>query len=129
MDLPFERALIHLHYGAHLRRTGSRATAAEQLRTAEEIFRRLGARPFLEMTARELAGCGLTRVRPVGPSPLTGQERTVAQLVSRGMSNRDVAGELFLSVKTIEYHLSNVYAKLALRSRSQLVAALHAGRT
>ena len=124
VDLPFERALVHLQYGAHLRRTGTRGAAAEHLRGAEEIFRRLGARPFVELAGRELAGCGLSRRRAVGPSPLTEQERNVAGLVGTGKSNREVAGELFISVKTVEYHLGNIYAKLGVRSRGQLIAQL-----
>ena len=127
VDLPFERALVHLQYGAHLRRAGTRGVAAEHLRGAEEIFRRLGARPFVELAGRELAGCGLSRRRAAGPSPLTAQERTVAGLVGTGKSNREVAGELFISVKTVEYHLGHIYAKLGLRSRGQLIAHLHSG--
>jgi DNA-binding CsgD family transcriptional regulator len=124
VDLPFERAMIHLHYGAHLRKTGRRRVAAEQLRAADDIFHRLAARPFVAMAGRELAGCGLTRARTAGPSQLTSQERTVARLVSTGKSNREVAGELFISTKTVEYHLVHIYAKLGLRSRGQLIARL-----
>ena len=76
----------------------------------------------MERTRAELVACGQRRAAPVETSrvSLTPQELAVANLVARGRSNREVAAELVVSVKTIEYHLGNIYAKLALRSRSEL---------
>ena len=85
----------------------------------------LGARPFVERCDAELTACGVepTAQQPSGPA-LTPQEQIVATLVCQGLSNREVARHLVLSVKTVGYHLSNVYAKLDVHSRTQLVAVL-----
>ncbi len=122
VPMPFERALIQLFYGAFLRRSGQRKAAAAQLGAAHEVFDRLGARPYLEVGDRELAGCGQVRARRSAPeaNQLTPYETAVARLVAEGLSNREVAGELVISVKTVEYHLSAIYRKLDLRSRGQL---------
>jgi len=122
VPMPFERALIELFYGAFLRRSGRRKAAAAQLGAAHEVFDRLGARPYLEVGDRELAGCGQVRARRSSPeaNQLTPYETAVARLVVEGLSNREVAAELIISVKTVEYHLSAIYRKLDLRSRSQL---------
>ncbi|MBL7498521.1 AAA family ATPase [Frankia sp. CN7] len=121
LDMPFEEALLRLGYGALLRRSGRRRAAAEQLSAAHEILDRLGAAPYLERCARELAACGL---RPhargyADADLLTPQELAVARRAVR-LSNREIARELFISVKTVEFHLRNVYAKLAVTSRAQL---------
>lgn len=123
---PFERALVDEAYGRYLRRAGQRRSAAERLAAAHDIFRALGARPFAVRTEIELAGCGLRAGRRrVGPQGLlTPQELVVARLVVSGLLNREVAAELVVSVKTIEYHLSNIYAKLGIRSRRQLAERL-----
>ena len=128
VPMPFERALIQLFYGAFLRRSDQRKAAAVQLGAAHEVFDRLGARPYLEVGDRELAGCGQARARRSSPeaNQLTPYETAVARLVVEGLSNREVAGELVISVKTVEYHLSAIYRKLDLRSRSQL--AVHMRR-
>jgi DNA-binding NarL/FixJ family response regulator len=124
--MPFERALTELEYGSLLRRAGKRSAAASQLRAAREGFSVLAARPFVERCDRELAGCGLApaKRRHVEPNRLTPQESSVARLVASGKSNREIASELVVSVNTIEYHLTNVYGKLGIRSRSGLVAAM-----
>ncbi|MFC6403955.1 ATP-binding protein [Planobispora longispora] len=123
---PFVQARLRLHFGAFLRRTGRRSAATEQLRAAREILLRLGASPYVARCDQELAACG----HPAGDRPggdpfgLTPQEDAVTRLVIRGLTNRQVAGELVLSVKTVEYHLGNVYAKLGVTSRTALAAKL-----
>jgi DNA-binding CsgD family transcriptional regulator len=83
----------------------------------------LGAATYVERCERELRAGGLNLSRlDKGITDLTPQERAVADLVAAGKSNKEAAGELFLSVKTIQYHLTRAYAKLGLRSRSELAA-------
>jgi DNA-binding CsgD family transcriptional regulator len=129
LGMPFESAMSEDAYGRFLRRTGQRRAAGAHLEAALEVYTRLGARPLIAPCEAELAGCGLTprRRRDVGPPQLTPQEQAVARLVAAGRSNREAAAELVLSVKTIEHHLSAVYTKLGVRSRSQLTARM-AGR-
>jgi DNA-binding CsgD family transcriptional regulator len=122
---PFERALLELGLGRLLRRRGRRAAAAAQLAAARERLSRLGARPYLDRCDREPDGsaAGLAGGRP-GGGRLTSQERAVASLVAAGYSNREVAGELVISIKTVEFHLGNVFSKLGVRSRAQLILTL-----
>jgi DNA-binding CsgD family transcriptional regulator len=122
VDAPFEQALLDEAYGRVLRRAGERRAAMERLRACRDAFARLGAVPFVERMEPELAACGLgPAIRAVrGPSDLTPQELAVARLVVRGLTNREVATELIVSVKTVEYHLANVFAKLGVRSRREL---------
>ncbi|HEY8494262.1 MAG TPA: AAA family ATPase [Myxococcota bacterium] len=126
---PFERARLELAAGAHLRRAGRRRAAQAVLTAALERFDQLGAAPWVERCERELRACGLRpakRADLTASSDLTPQERMVAHLVAGGATNREVAAELFLSVKTIEYHLSRIYRKLGVRSRTELAALLAA---
>jgi ATP/maltotriose-dependent transcriptional regulator MalT len=121
-----DQAVTHAAYGRLLRRAGERRAAGDQLHAAQETFERLGAQPFLERCNTELAACGLAVDRVAGPvgSGLTAQERAVARLVCAGASNREVAAELVISVKTVGYHLGNAYTKLGVNSRTQLAALL-----
>jgi DNA-binding CsgD family transcriptional regulator len=123
LQMPFELARLEAAHGAFLRRVGKRVAAAARLRAAQERFARLDARPYLERCACELAACGLVPVkrRARDRARLTPQELAVAKLVASGLTNRQVAAQLVLSVKTIEFHLGHVYDKLGVRSRSQLV--------
>ncbi|WP_157518482.1 helix-turn-helix transcriptional regulator [Herbidospora mongoliensis] len=114
----FERALTHLEYGALLRRSAARRLAAPHLLAARGLFEQLGAVPGQVRCRRELAACGIGE--QTGDRGLTPQETTVAGLVASGLTNRQVARELVLSVKTVEYHLGHVYAKLGVGSRAQL---------
>ncbi len=124
--IPFDRARAHAECGAFLRRAGKRTAAVTELRAARECFERLGARPYIARCDRELAAAGLNpqRRRTGNSSELTPQERSVAERVAEGKSNRVVARELVVSVNTIEYHLKNIYAKLGISSRTQLTLRL-----
>ena len=119
---PLDRARLQLQYGEHLRRERRRIDARVHLRAAVEGFERLGARPWAERAARELRATGETaRRRDVSPlAELTPQELQVARLVGEGATNKAVAAQLFVSPKTVEYHLRKVFAKLGIASRSEL---------
>ncbi|HSC91759.1 MAG TPA: LuxR C-terminal-related transcriptional regulator, partial [Gaiellaceae bacterium] len=123
----FERARTELAYGARLRRSGSRVRAREQLRAAHDAFDALGAAPWAELARVELAATGETarRRHAVGLDELTPQELQISLLLADGRTTRETAAALFLSPKTIEYHLRNVYRKLAIHSRDELRRALH----
>jgi DNA-binding CsgD family transcriptional regulator len=120
---PVAQARTQLAYGEFLRRSGRRIDARAQLRTALDVFTEAGAQPWAERARQELRASGeAARKRdPSTSRQLTPQEQQVASLVSRGHSNADVAAELFLSRRTVEYHLSNAYQKLGVRSRGDLV--------
>ena len=121
IDRPFLEGRNELAYGEFLRRRGKRAAAAKHLESAKGRFEQLRARPYVEWTDAELAACGLTpKPRGEQTTSFTPQELAVATLVSEGRSNREAAAELVVSVKTVEYHLGHVFAKLGVRSRSQL---------
>lgn len=123
LPLPYDRARVNFAYGQTLRRAGKRREADVALKNAREDYRSLGARTYVERCDRELQAGGLHTGREgAGPSHLTAQERAVAQLVARGMSNQDTAQELFVSVKTVQYHLTHIYSKLGIRSRGELAA-------
>jgi DNA-binding CsgD family transcriptional regulator len=122
----FETARTHLAYGARLRRERQRVRAREQLRDAIDVFDRLGADPWSEMARTELAATGETaRRRDVTTlNDLTPQELQIALSLADGRTTRETAAALFLSPKTIEYHLRNVYRKLDIGSRSELKGAM-----
>jgi DNA-binding CsgD family transcriptional regulator len=124
LAMPYELALSELAHGQFLRRDGRRRAAAERLRSAVRRLDALGARPALERALRELDACGLTpapRRTSAGPDTLTPQERAVERLAITGLTNREIAGELMLSVKTVERHLSHVFVKRGVSSRAELV--------
>jgi DNA-binding CsgD family transcriptional regulator/predicted negative regulator of RcsB-dependent stress response len=128
LPVSFHRALLEDDYGRFLRRTGQRRHAAEQLCSARDAFAVLGAGPFRERSERELAVCGLTprRRRSVARrTELTPQELAVAKLVAEGLTNREVSGELFVSPKTVEYHLARIFGKLGVTSRRQIRRAIN----
>jgi DNA-binding CsgD family transcriptional regulator len=122
----FETARTHLALGSRLRRERQRIRAREQLRAAVEIFDRLGADPWSEMARAELAATGETARRrdQATLSDLTPQELQIALRLAAGRTTREAAAALFLSPKTIEYHLRNIYRKLGIGSRSELTAAM-----
>jgi DNA-binding CsgD family transcriptional regulator len=115
---PFERARDELCYGEWLRRRDRAGEAAPRLAAARATFENLGAAPWARRALSEVDGV-VTGARATLPS-LTEQERRVTLLVGRGATNREAARELFLSTKTIEFHLRSVYRKLGVRSRAEL---------
>ena len=126
LPLPFDRALIELGYGQTLRRHGKRRLAAAQLQAAADRFATLEARPYLERCERELIACGLAPAErhTFDPTRLTAQELAVSRLVADGLSNRQVAAELFISIKTVQFHLTHIYSKLGVSSRTELAARM-----
>ena len=119
---PFERARTELAFGEFLRRQRRRAQARTHLRAALERFEALGSALWSERARGELRASGETARRrdPSTLDQLTAQEVHIAQLVAEGRTNRDVAGQLFLSPRTIDFHLRNVYRKLGIASRMEL---------
>ena len=128
LAMPYEQALIELSLGQVLRRSGERRAAAELLLAAHGRLSRLGAQPVLQRCETELAACGLAPAarKTHDYTTLTPQELAVARLVVSGMTNREVSDQLMVSTKTVEFHLSHVYAKLGVRSRSELRARARA---
>jgi DNA-binding CsgD family transcriptional regulator len=122
----FETARTQLAYGARLRRAGRRVRARGQLRAAIESFDALGAAPWADLARSELEATGETaRRRDVSTlDELTPQELQIAVLLAEGRTTRQVAAALFLSPKTIEYHLRNLYRKLGIHSREELFEAV-----
>jgi DNA-binding CsgD family transcriptional regulator len=121
-DRSFDRGRTALAYGEFLRRERRRTEARAQLRAALAEFEGLGAEPWVERARSELRASGET-ARKRDPSTidqLTPQELQIADLVAQGLSNKEVAAQLFLSPRTIDYHLRNVYGKLGITSRTQL---------
>ncbi len=122
----FETARTQLAYGSRLRRSRRRVVARDQLRAAIDVFDQLGAAPWDELARTELAATGETARRrdPSTLGDLTPQEFQIAQLLAGGSTTREAAASLFLSPKTIEYHLRNAYRKLGIHSREELANAL-----
>jgi DNA-binding CsgD family transcriptional regulator/tetratricopeptide (TPR) repeat protein len=128
LPLPYERARVDYAHGITLRRAGRRRDAAALLTTARQSFAALGARVYVERCDRELkTGRPTPRGAEADAQGLTEQERTVATLVATGLTNKEVAASMLLSVKTVQFHLTRVYAKLGVRSRSELAARFSRG--
>jgi DNA-binding CsgD family transcriptional regulator len=126
---PFELARTHLCFGQRLRRSKSRALARDQLEAALTLFVELDATLWAELARTELAGCGVKLAPAQGrvTDTLTSRELQIAAAVSAGASNPEVAAQLFISRKTVEYHLGSIFRKLRVRSRDQLAALLDTG--
>ena len=116
----------HLLYGEWLRRENRRVDAREQLRRAHEMFTEMGIPGFAERARRELAATGATaRKRTVDArDELTPQEAQIARLASERLTNPEIAAQLYLSHRTVEYHLRKVFAKLGISSRKELNAVM-----
>jgi DNA-binding CsgD family transcriptional regulator len=123
---PFERARTLLCYGERLRREKRRLDARERIREARDAFVGFGATAWAKRAEAELAATGERSRRRIDATrdDLTPREFTVARLVAQGLTNKEVAAQLFLSTNTIETHLRHVFQKLGVRSRTELVAKL-----
>jgi DNA-binding CsgD family transcriptional regulator len=123
MPLRYDLARVNFAYGQTLRRAGKRRDADAIISTARDIYLSLGAHTYVQRCERELKAGGLHMMRGTrGHTELTPQEEAVTSLVAQGLSNREVAAELYVSPKTVQYHLTRIYAKLGIRSRSELAA-------
>jgi DNA-binding CsgD family transcriptional regulator len=121
-DRPFARARTELLYGEHLRRARRRVDSRDHFRAALATFEQIGAEPWAERARSELRASGET-ARKRDPSTvdlLTPQELQIARLVAEGLSNKEVAAQLFLSPRTIHHHLRRIFVKLDITSRTQL---------
>jgi DNA-binding CsgD family transcriptional regulator len=147
---PHEEALTRLDYGRFLRHQSQRRAALRELYAARAAFARLGAVPFLARCDAELGhevptvptvpmvpaevptapaanaqlSASTVRAVPTWPAPLTARQLAVAEAVAEGKSNRQVARELYITVKTVEYHVSQIFAKLGIDARADIAAAL-----
>ncbi|MEV5560082.1 LuxR C-terminal-related transcriptional regulator [Nonomuraea wenchangensis] len=124
---PVERARTALLYGERLRRAQRPGQARNHLRAALETFERLGAAPWAERARGELRAAGEAAARPAADDPetvLTPQELRIARLVAEGASSKEVAARLFLSPRTVEYHLYKIYPKLGVTTRTELARLL-----
>ncbi|MBE2315803.1 AAA family ATPase [Solirubrobacter sp. CPCC 204708] len=123
LEYPYEQARIALEHGKVLRRDGQRRAATAQLLAAKAAFEALGAAPWIAQCNVELEACGVA-LSPDGRrgsrDELTPRERAVERLAAAGRTNREIAAELMLSVKTVENHLTHVFAKRGVRSRAEL---------
>jgi DNA-binding CsgD family transcriptional regulator len=121
-----ELARTRLLYGERLRRMKRRVDARAQLRIAYENFTSLGMEAFAERTGRELLATGETVRKQTAETrdDLTPQERQIAELARDGLSNPEIGARLFLSRRTVEWHLRHVFAKLGIQSRRELASAL-----
>jgi DNA-binding CsgD family transcriptional regulator len=125
-----ELARTHLLYGEWLRRERRRADAREQLRTAHVLLAPMGMAAFADRASRELRAAGAVSRERSGPAAggpaLTAQEVQIARLARDGMSNPEIAARMYLSRRTVQYHLGNIFAKLGISSRNQLGGVLPA---
>jgi DNA-binding CsgD family transcriptional regulator/uncharacterized protein HemY len=134
LNRPYLRARISFAFGQSMRRAGKRRLASSVLRAARDLYDALGAATYVERCDRELKATGLDAGNlpdPADPvltavsdhhAQLTAQERAVAELVAAGATNKEAARALFLAEKTVQYHLTRLYRKMGIRSRSELAA-------
>ncbi len=127
LPMPFEEARTRLLLGTVLRRAGRRSDARRELQAARAVFIRLGTPVQAEQARAELAGIG---GKPGSDGDLTAMEQRIITLVAAGKTSREVAGELFISVRTVDSHLGHIYRKLGLRSRTELAlwVSMHPSR-
>jgi DNA-binding CsgD family transcriptional regulator len=125
-DAAFQLGRTYLCYGERLRRARRRRDARTQLRAAIEIFERLDARPWAERAWAELRATGETLATGQAPQQLTPQELQIANLVADGRTNAEVGRALFLSTRTVEFHLSRAFRKLGVTTRTELTRQLTA---
>ena len=138
LNRPYLRARISFAFGQSMRRAGKRRLASSVLRAARDLYDSLGAATYVERCDRELKATGLDVGNLPDPADsvltaardqhiqLTAQEQAVAELVAAGATNKEAARALFLAEKTVQYHLTRLYRKMGIRSRSELAAAFRA---
>jgi DNA-binding CsgD family transcriptional regulator len=121
-----ELARSYLLYGEWLRRENRRTDARAQLRTAHEMLTAIGMEAFAERARHELLAVGETMRQPTAEptSTLSAQEAHIARLAADGRTNPEIAAQLFLSARTVEWHLRKIFTKLGVSSRRQLQAAI-----
>ena len=121
-----ELARAHLLYGEWLRRKGRRVDAREQLRTARDMFVAIGMEAFAGRARRELIATGekVRRRSAETRDRLTPQEEQIARLAGGGYTSLEISAKLFLSARTVEWHLGKIFTKLGIGSRRELHAAL-----
>lgn len=121
-DPLLDRALLHHAFGRLLLARGSRRPAMEQFRAAHGLLAAAGADPYLRRVETDIEASGVRAApgRARSPLALTGREHDVAVLAGKGLTNREVAAELYVSEKAVQYHLGNIFAKLGITSRRQL---------
>jgi DNA-binding CsgD family transcriptional regulator len=124
-------ARSHLLYGEWLRRQTRRVDARQHLRIAHEMLHAIGMTAFAERARRELLATGesVRKRAAATPPALTSQEASIARLAAEGQTNAEIGAQLFLSARTIEWHLRKVFTKLDIGSRRELRAGLSAGPT
>jgi len=123
---PFDLARIQLVYGERLRRAKATTQARQHLTAALDAFTRLGARPWAARAGHELRATGLSlgQAYTAGPASLTPQQREIATLAAAGLTNKQIGERLFLSPRTIQTHLYQIFPKLGITSRAALRDAL-----
>jgi DNA-binding CsgD family transcriptional regulator len=130
LRVPTALAQLEISDARRLRASGEAQAAVARLHSARQRLIKLGARPLLEICDRELAAAAV----PAGPGALpalpglTPAEQAVARLVATGCSNRQAAAELYISVKTVEFHLGHIFTKLGIRSRKDLITRMGAAQ-
>jgi DNA-binding CsgD family transcriptional regulator len=131
LGMPFEAAMTRLERGRLLRRAGQRRAAARDIGAARVLFAGLGAEPFLARCDQELGASpapaeGQSQDHGHPRPPLTARQLSVAQAAAAGKTNRQIAAELYISVKTVEFHLAQILARLDVDSRTEIARALAA---
>ena len=121
-DPLIDRALLRHRYGRLLHARGNRRDAVRHLRDAHELFAGVGAEPYRLAVTEDLASCGIRTAAKQSPLNFTEREQDVVALVRKGLTNKEIAGEMYVSEKAVEYHLRNVYGKLGISSRRELRA-------
>ena len=119
-DGVIDRGLLRHRYGRLLHARGNRRDAVDHLRAAHELFGGVGAEPYRQAVADDLASCGIRTAAKQSPLDLTEREQDVVALVRKGMTNKEIAAEMYVSEKAVEYHLRNVYGKRGISSRREL---------
>nr|CRL71637.1 transcriptional regulatory protein [Mycolicibacter nonchromogenicus] len=124
-EISAQRSRAHLIFGEWLRRENRRAQARDELRVAHAMFQQIGADGFAERTRRELRAAGeplRARRDASTTATLTTQESYIARLAGDGYSNSEIASHLFISARTVEWHMSKIFSKLGVTSRKELRA-------